>query len=163
MLFGSRMRISPLVLSLAVSVSLVGCTGDLVELNSSGAQPDMSMTAANEMGQGGGGEMGPSALKFFPDIQGDMDTKGCTLGACHGTAGNGTVMFVKMGATAQADIDMNYMDVVNEANLTAPDQSRILLMPLPGSGHGGGVQFQSTSDPLYIRWIGWITAGAPKQ
>jgi hypothetical protein len=25
---------------------------------------------------------------------------------------------------------------------------------------GGGTLFASTSDPVYVRWLGWITKGA---
>ena len=75
-----------------------------------GAKPDLAFGAV-DMAQAGGGEMGPSNAKFYPDIQMDLDAKGCTIAACHGTAGDGSVMTVKMGATVQADIDANYMSV----------------------------------------------------
>jgi hypothetical protein len=150
-------------LKVSVIALMAGCTGDLVEL---GAKPDMSVAAVQDQGQGGGGEMGPmSSAKFNPDIQMDLDSKGCTIGACHGTQNDGSVMYVKAMATAQADIDANYMAVMAEINATAPEQSPLLRNPLAGSGsgHAGTTPFASTSDPTYQKWLAWIQAGAPKQ
>ena len=55
-----------------------------------------------DMAQAGGGEMGPSTTKFDPDIQTDMDGKGCTLVACHGT---GTPVLILKAMATGADID----------------------------------------------------------
>jgi hypothetical protein len=144
-----------------VSGLMLGCTGDLVEIGP-GARADMSGMAPADMAQAGGGEMGPSNLKFFPDIQMDIETKTCSLGACHGM--NQAPIFKPMAQLAtQADKDLNYNNFKSVVNLTAPDQSLVLTRPLPGSGHGGGTQFQNTQDPVYQRWLGWIQAGAPQQ
>jgi hypothetical protein len=139
---------------------MAGCTGDLVEL---GASQDLAFSQV-DMSQGSGGEMGPNTAKFFPDIQGDLDAKGCTIASCHGTANDGSVMTVKMMATVQADIDANYASVMKEINTTAADQSPLLRNPLvgSGSGHAGTTPFANTSDPTYQKWLGWIQAGAPK-
>ncbi|HEY1586315.1 MAG TPA: hypothetical protein VGH63_11555, partial [Polyangia bacterium] len=67
---------------------MAGCTGDLVDIGS-GAQQDMAFSEV-DMAQGAGGEMGPNNTHFSPDIQSDLDAKGCTLTACHGTMGNGS-------------------------------------------------------------------------
>lgn len=144
-----------------------GCTGDLVEIGANAAKRDLSGSLMPDLAQHGGGEMGPSA-KFFPDIQMDLDSKtapACSAGACHGTNGNGSVMYVKPQATAQADIDANYMRVMNEVNTTSPAQSPLLTNPVAGSMvmHTGGKLFPSTSDPTYVKWLAWIQAGAPKQ
>ncbi len=144
---------------------MAGCTGDLVELSPNGSK-DMSVGAAVDMAQGAGGEMGPTvATKYSPDIQMDLDSKGCTVTACHGTMGDGSVMYIKPLATAQADIDTNYMNAMAEINLGTPDQSKLLRFPLAGSGsgHAGTTPFASTSDPTYMKWLAWIQAGAPKQ
>jgi hypothetical protein len=143
---------------------LAGCTGDLVELTP--GSPDMSVGAVADLAQAGGGEMGPSVgAKFSPDIQADLDAKGCTSVACHGTSGNNSVMYVKPMATAQADIDTNYMNVMNEVNKTSPAQSPLLVQPgTTGSGHVGGIVFtMGANDPTYMKWLAWIQAGAPKQ
>jgi hypothetical protein len=118
-----------------------------------------------DMAQAGGGEMGPNTAKFSPDIQMDLDAKGCTLTACHGTMGNGSVMYIKPMATVQADIDMNYTNAMAEINAGAPAQSKLLMNPLAGSGsgHAGTTPFASTADPTYQKWLAWIQAGAPKQ
>jgi hypothetical protein len=138
-----------------------GCTGDLVEIGA-GARADLSGQAPPDMAQAGGGEMGPSNLKFFPDIQMDIDTKTCSLGACHGA--NQAPIFKAMGMLAtQADKDLNYTNFKSVVDLANPALSLVLTRPLPGSGHGGGTQFQNTQDPVYQRWLGWIKAGAPQQ
>jgi hypothetical protein len=142
---------------------LCSCTGDLVELGA-GSRADLSGSfGSHDMAQGGGGEMGPSA-KFFPDIQNDVDRLGCTIGACHGN-GTGTALTMKMGVTAQADIDANYMHVMNDVNTTSPSQSPFLQKPTNGSGvlHSGTKPIGGPSDPTYIKWLNWIQAGAPKQ
>lgn len=140
---------------------MAGCSGDLVEL---GASQDLAFSQV-DMSQGGGGEMGPSGAKFFPDVQMDLDAKGCTITACHGAQGTGAIMYIKPNATAQADIDANYTSAMNEVNQTAPDQSKLLTKPLTGSGvtHSGTKPFASTTDATYQKWLGWIQAGAPKQ
>jgi hypothetical protein len=147
-----------------VLVVLAGCTGDLVEINAGGGKaPDMAFSAV-DMTQAGGGELGLSTAKFFPDIQMDMDAKGCTLTACHGAAGTGAPMLIKPMVTAQADIDANYMQAMIDVNLMQPDQSPLVQKPLMGSiTHSGTKPFTSTSDPTYVKWLGWIAAGAPKQ
>jgi hypothetical protein len=138
------MRIFPWLALLVVT----GCIGDIVELGGSGD---------------GGGDLAQSGpAKFNPTIQMDLDTQGCTAAACHG----GTqAPVVKMGATAQADIDSNYMHVMVDVNMTAADQSLLLTKPLQNSGvtHSGTKPFASTSDATYQRWLAWIQAGAPKQ
>jgi hypothetical protein len=105
------------------------------------------------------------APRFFPDIQADLDAKGCTITACHGTSGTGAVMVVKANATMQTDIDANYASVMAEVNATTPSQSPLLTKPLAGSAvtHSGTKPFASTSDPTYVRWLSWIQSGAPKQ
>jgi len=146
-------------LTVSTIVLMTGCTGDLVELNNSGG-PDMSITAP-DLAQGAGGEMGPSNI-HFDDIQADMDSKGCTISACHGTSGNGSVMYVKAMATG-ADLDANYAQVV-PAETGSGDQSALLRNPLAGSGsgHAGTTPFASTADPTYQKWLGWVNAGAPR-
>jgi hypothetical protein len=142
---------------------LAGCTGDLVELGA-GNRQDLSFGDV-DMAQAGGGEMGPNNAKFFPDIQMDLDAKGCTITACHGAAGTGSVIVIKANVTVQADIDANYAQVMTDVNTTAPAQSPFLTKPLTGSGvtHSGTKPLTSTSDPTYVKWLGWIQAQAPKQ
>ena len=163
MLNETRMRTFLPVFAIVLAT---GCTGDLVELTNNGGGSDMAV-AIDMAGQAQGGEMGPSSAKFSPDIQADLDAKGCTLGACHGTMGNGSVMYVKAMATAQADIDANYMSVSNEINLTMPAMSPLVVQPsgpVATTGHAGGQVFPTgTNDPTYMKWLAWIQAGAPKQ
>lgn len=153
-----RMRIFTALAIIFVS----GCTGDLVEIGS-GAKGDMANTggAGGDMAQAGGGEMGPMSVKFSPDIQMDIDTKGCTNAACHNNTTNPPQL--KAMATAQADIDSNYTNFTANCNTGAPDQSNVLKTMLPGGGHAGGQMFASTTDPVYMKWLAWIQAGEPKQ
>lgn len=149
----------------AVAFILVsGCTGDLVEIGA-GHKGDMAMAGGGgDMAQGAGGDAGQTALKFSPDIQMDLDAKGCTIMGCHGTAGGTAVPTIKMGATAQADIDANYAAVMGEVNTTSPAQSLLLTKPLATSQitHQGTKPFTNEQDPTYVRWLNWIQAGAPK-
>ncbi len=152
------------IVTMLAFVFVTGCTGDLVEIGPGGAA-DMSGTGGNGGGDmamaGGGGDGGGSTAKFIPDIQADIDSKGCTNMACHGGTTNPPQL--KAMATAQADIDSNYANFTANCNTTVPDQSNVLKTMLPNGGHGGGVQFQSTSDPIYQRWLAWVQAGEPKQ
>lgn len=143
-----------------VVVALAGCTGDLVEIGP-GSKADMSGTAAvvdMAGGQGGNAEMGPNTAKFFPDIQKDVDTLTCSLSACHG----GTQVPVLKAMAVAGTGDANYTNFMADVNTAAPSQSPVLTKNLPGASHGGGAKFTGTSDPVYQRWLAWITAGAPK-
>lgn len=141
---------------------MAGCTGDLVELGAS--KQDLSVGAAVDMAQGTGGEMGPSA-KFIPDIQMDLDAKGCTNPSCHG--GSQTPV-MKPNATG-AQLDTNYSNIFNNTcvqgkciDLVNPAASLMLTKNVP-PGHSGGAQLNNTQDPTYQKWLAWIQAGAPKQ
>lgn len=139
---------------------MAGCTGDLVELGAS--KQDLSVGAAVDMAQGTTGEMGPMvAAKFFPDIQSDVDRLGCSVTGCHGTPST-QIPVMKMGAMAGTD-HQYYTNFMGDVNTTAPDQSPVLTKNLPGASHGGGSKFTGTSDPNYVKWLNWISAGAPEQ
>ena len=69
MLNETRMRTFLPIFGIAL---LVGCTGDLVELNPG---EDLAFGAAVDMAEGGGGELGPNTTHFV-DIQADLDAKG---------------------------------------------------------------------------------------
>ncbi|HEX9103946.1 MAG TPA: hypothetical protein VF997_17165 [Polyangia bacterium] len=147
-------------LSGCVLVMMAGCTGDLVEIGAA-AKQDMSVGGAADMAQGGGGELGPNTAKFFPNIQADLDSLGCSASVCHGAPAT-QIPLMKMGAMAGTD-HQYYTDFMGDVNLTAPSQSKVLTKNLPGASHGGGAKFSGTSDPVYVRWLGWISAGAPEQ
>lgn len=158
MLKRDRMRI--FLLHGCVIALMAGCTGDLVEIGV-GAKQDMSVGAAADMSQGPGGEMGPSTAKFFPNIQADLDSLGCSATGCHGTPST-QIPVMKMGAMAGTD-HTYYTNFMNDVNTAAPSQSPVLTKNLPGASHGGGAKFTGTSDPIYVKWLNWISAGAPEQ
>ncbi len=142
-----------------VLVAFAGCTGDLVEIGP-GAKADLSGTigGGGDMAQASGGEMGPSTARFFPDIQKDIDTLGCSGAGCHGGA---QIPVLKANAVAGTG-DANYTNFMNDVNTGAPSQSLVLTKNLPGASHGGGSKFSGTADAVYQRWLGWISSGAMK-
>ncbi len=157
MLNHAAMRLFTLFASV---IFCAGCTGDLIEIGPNATHDMAGSSGPPDMAQGGGGEMGPTTVHFIPDVQADIDSKGCTNSGCHGGGTNPPVL--KMMPTTQTDKDSNYMNFKSNCNLTAPDQSNVLKTMLPGGGHGGGQQFASTGDAIYQRWLGWITGGAPE-
>lgn len=103
------------------------------------------------------------AVYFDPDVQGDLDTLGCTASACHG--GSSSPVIVAMPSTA-ADWTSNYSDIRHDCTtldcLGGGVDSLLLTKPLQGSiPHTGPKPFASTSDATYRRWLAWINAGAP--
>jgi hypothetical protein len=88
----------------------------------------------------------------------DIVKLSCSSASCHGTSQTP----VLKDSTDPAVLMMNYMNFKLSAMSGA--SSTVLTKPLSGSGvtHSGGKQFSSTSDPVYQRWLGWITAGAPQ-
>ena len=138
------MRFSPL-LALAL---LGGCIGQLHEFG-----------PADMAGGGGGNDMAMmmGQVTFASDIQKDMDKLGCTASTCHGQMASNPMKLVP-NATAMADLMANYQLVSAE---TSGGSSCKLLTKALGMAHGGGTIFQSTSDPTYVKWLGWVNAGAP--
>ena len=106
----------------------------------------------------------PAATPYFnPDIQHDLDTMGCTLGACHGA--NASPAIVAMPATVAAWMS-NYDDIHIDCStldcLSGGAASLLLTKPLQGCpAHTGTKPFATTSDPTYQRWLAWLNAGAP--
>ena len=76
----------------------------------------------------------------------------CTNGSCHafGTPGTADDVYASL-------LSANLIDVED------PSESLLLVKPLQGSfrQHGGGKQFESTTDPDYLTLLGWIESGAP--
>jgi hypothetical protein len=146
------------ILSALLFAAMAGCTGDLVEIGAGGG--DLAGGGGGDMAQGGGGgEMGPNTAKFFPDIQKDVDTLTCSITACHGGAQAPVLKPMAVAGTG----DANYTNFMTAVSTGAPSQSLVLTKNLPGASHGGGAKFTGTRDPVYQRWLGWISAGAPKQ
>jgi hypothetical protein len=103
----------------------------------------------------------------FSAIQTDFDAHACSNIGCHGPGGSGAAVFpIKPNPTAQADIEANYAAVQNEINTTTGNEANSLILTknlVGGVTHAGGnTLFPSTLDPLYLKWLSWIKAGAPK-
>ena len=133
MLNGTRMRI---FLSGCVLFVLAGCTGDLVDIGS-GANQDMAFSRV-DMAQGRRRRDGSNTMaKFSPDIQMDLDAKGCTLDRLPRDFRR-RVGHVRQGDGDRAGRHRRELHERDERRSTrrAPAQSQLLLNPLVGSGVG---------------------------
>ncbi len=149
---------------MALVLPLTGCTGDLVDLRAADGSAQMSadMSAGTDAmgGMPGNDAGGTQNVTFAGQVFMDLQTKGCTSGACHG----GTQVPVLKGQS----VDTDYTSILmNPQDAQSGGNSLILTKNLPASAggvtHGGGTAFPSgTSDPTYQRWLAWITAGNPK-
>jgi hypothetical protein len=146
-------------------VALFGCTGELHELDpgdmqpGGGPAPDGGSPQARDGGPRGAVDMAQApAVTFASSIQGDLDNMSCTSSACHG---GGTIpMNLVANATMTTDLAANYAQVQMRAS--SGSSSLILQKNLSGGmSHTGGHPFMTTSDPTYVKWLGWINAGAP--
>jgi hypothetical protein len=82
----------------------------------------------------------------------DIDTLGCSNTTCHGS---GLKPSMKAGDAAGS-----YPGFVGDAMSGA--DSMVLTKNLMGSPLTHSVKpFASTNDPVYQRWLAWITAGNP--
>jgi len=144
-----RIATAAALLLFAVAFGASGCLGDLVPYN---APPAAALTD-----DGGAAPDASGPVVFQPDIMADATRLGCP--SCH----NGTTAPMKLNPAPQSGTDWaaNYAEFSMRAMSGA--QSLVLTKNLAGSGvsHGGGAPFTSTSDPTYVRWLAWITAGSP--
>jgi len=101
----------------------------------------------------------PAPAKSWADVQGDMMTKGCLLMACHGKGTTASTLIID--TTAGMEMANYNLAKSKDINTASPDQSLLLAKPLNTVMHTGGMQFLSTADPIYQRWLGWIKNGAP--
>jgi hypothetical protein len=160
------------ILSLFV-LSLVGCTGDLVDIgkktgnttpgvdmasSSPGSNPGNNNPGNNNPGTGTGGKDGGAstggALTFATSIQPGLDSKGCTGGGCHG----GTQPPKFIANATGADLTANYGSFKGVAS--SGEQSPALQTPLQGQGHPK--LFNDSTDSVYQQWLAWINAGDPQ-
>jgi hypothetical protein len=112
------------------------------------------------------GDGGGAVALGFAEVQAGLDTKGCTSSACHG--GLQTPQLKAAPAT-----DADKMASFNAfkigctqglcVNPVTPTASLVLQKPLAGSPltHAGGKLFADFNDPVYVKWLAWIQAGAP--
>ncbi len=147
-------RSAPLLLALAGAACLpptkVTDTGSNTDMSVAGGAPDLTAGAV-------------ASAYFNPDIQQDLDKLGCTAGPCHGS--NASPLLVAAPASP-ADWMSNYGDIHIDCTtldcLGGGASALLLQKPLVGgAAHAGTKPFASTADPIYQRWLAWITAGAP--
>jgi hypothetical protein len=185
MTLADRHGMRNVLLAALVFSGSVGCIGDIIEGKpSTGGNGNADMAQAPSGGGGSGGSTGGSAgtggagsgggvdagsggstgggAVTFTQIQADAEMKGCTVpGACHGPGAANKPSWIKNGDTGYS-LDANYTSVKGEIDAGNDADSKLLKHLLPGGGHGGGVEFPSTDDPVYQRWLAWIQAGANK-
>lgn len=161
MTFSSRKYppISAWALCLCSGLSFAACQGEL-KLNDGVNKPPVDMAMVNDIPPNIG----------FEDIYKEMDAPpglGCTnqIGACHGGATpTGQMALTDMAAGDMAKLMTNYTSVTARVNTGDPQASVLLLKMLAasagGTSHVGGTYFQSTSNPMYKRWLVWIQLGA---
>ena len=146
------------VVPLSFLLALAGCVGDLTDLapdrSLSDAAPPPAPAPVEPTADGGS-----PTVHFNPTIQADIDAEGCSIVGCHG---GGAPMRLVAHPSSAADWMQNWQEF--SAHASSGAQSPVLLKNLAGSGlsHGGGPHFTSTNDPVYVRWLAWITAGGPQ-
>ena len=139
----------------AAAYLFVGCVGELNKIDPAGTIGDASVPIEADLRQPSN-EMGGGGVHFYPDIQKDLETLGCTAaGGCHG--GSQPPFFKKAPATT-ADKDGNYQNFVDDSNPTNPAMSTIIQKAQGKPTHVGGALLMM-SDPIYQRWIDWMSGG----
>jgi hypothetical protein len=107
-----------------------------------------------------------------PDIVGTNMTAcmgqpcGCTNTGCH-NAGNLPILGTNAGTNYTNLMNATYsgggaaVPVINKA---MPAMSPLLqqLGPPPTGQHPGGQKFSGPNDPTYLKWLAWISQGAPQ-
>lgn len=145
----TAMRLATLSCALALGA---GCTGELVEFDAM-MNGDMA---------GGGQDLAMHQVVFAPDIQADMDRLTCTNSICHGSCVMTTPMCLVAMASKPADEMANYTQVMPRAS--GGMNALILQKNLATNSaltHTGGKPFTNNMDPTFVKWLGWINAGAP--
>ena len=145
---GRVAQVAAAALLFAVALGTSGCLGDLVPYS---PPPAPALTD-----DGGAPEDAAGPVVFQPVIMADLTRLGCP--SCHNGAPPMKLIPAPQSGT---DWSANYAEFSMRAASGA--MSLVLTKNLQGSGvsHGGGAPFSSTSDPTYVRWLGWIDAGAP--
>jgi hypothetical protein len=87
----------------------------------------------------------------------NINGKTCSAAGCHSvyTSSGGSFKIYPNAAQNSPEMQSNYQMAKAFANLTSPDDSKLILEPLAGS-HGGGDIFPDTLDPNYVTIYAWI-------
>jgi hypothetical protein len=138
----------------ALALAAGGCIGQLTEL-------DGSTSGGGDMA-GNPPDMAMHQVTFIPDIQADMDKMICSSSACHGSCVASTPMCLVAMPTNASDQMMNYAQVQPR---TMGGMNALILQKNLATNtaltHTGGKPFMTTQDPTFVKWLGWISAGAP--
>jgi len=122
----------------------VGCSGELVPTNpEGGGDPD--------------GAAPDDVTAFRPGIQGDLDSLGCIVAACHG-GGDAVPMLLVANPLANVEWEQNYNQVMARAGTTATS-----LLIDKATGAGGHTASVDVAHPMVERWRHWIEMGTPYQ
>lgn len=100
----------------------------------------------------------------------------CASGGCHevgaGFAGSlkiyPNISSGTVDPTELANLQLNFLSSLANADLTAPVDSKLLVKPLAGNtgvngSHTGGDVFPDSADPCYVAIINWITNSVSSQ
>ncbi len=98
-----------------------------------------------------------------PIFDTNLSGKTCSSSGCHNINGGtgGSLKLYSGAALDSAEMMVNFLSAVGLANLTNPEQSKLLLEPKAGAtsltgSHAGGDIFLDTSDANYQTILNWI-------
>ncbi len=102
-----------------------------------------------------------SRVTFLRDVMPILNNKGCTAGACHGSAkGKNGFKLSLRGYDAEFDYRALLFEVSGRRfNRAVPEASLMLTKPTMAVPHEGGLQLEKDSD-AYHTIVDWIAQGA---
>ncbi|MEK6259523.1 MAG: DUF1553 domain-containing protein [Planctomycetota bacterium] len=109
-----------------------------------------------------GGQPRPLPLRFTRDVVPALTKAGCNSGVCHGSfLGRGGLQLSLLGFDAAFDHDvLTKASRGRRVNVSAPEQSLLLLKPMGAMPHGGGRRITADSEVAAILRE-WFAAGMP--
>jgi hypothetical protein len=104
------------------------------------------------------------ALDFENDIIPILTDGGCNSGPCHGKArGQGGFKLSLFGFDPEFDFGaLSRESRGRRIFQTSPERSLLLLKPIGGAPHGGGLRMRE-GDPAYRTLLRWIQDGMPRR
>ncbi|HLN29054.1 MAG TPA: DUF1549 and DUF1553 domain-containing protein [Gemmataceae bacterium] len=102
----------------------------------------------------------PQPISFRHEMVAALNVGGCNMGACHGTpSGKNGFRLSLRGYDPASDYIQLTRDVLGRrTDRLNPQASLIMLKPLGGVPHEGGLRFQASSVPAQV-FKGWLSEG----